>query len=114
MKNKEVAKLLNIYFVFGVPIFLLILYLFFAYLRKKKNIHYLGFILLIIAGFMLVFNLQTWQQAVTEMDHLTAQEVSQQVGYPIYLIWVPILIAACLVLLNLYRGVRRVLAMRKK
>lgn len=53
--------MLNIYFVFGVPAFLLILYLIFAYIRKKTTIRYLGFILLIIASFMLVFNLQTWQ-----------------------------------------------------
>lgn len=60
--------MLNIYFVFGVPAFLLILYLIFAYIRKKTTIRYLGFILLIIASFMLVFNLQTWQQALLEME----------------------------------------------
>ncbi len=53
--------MLNMYFVFGVPIFLLFLYATIAYVRKRTTIHYLGFILLIISGFMLVFNLQTWQ-----------------------------------------------------
>lgn len=85
--------MLNIYFIFGVPMFLLILYFVFAYIRKKTTIHYLGFILLIISGFMLVFNLQTWQQALQELDQFSAKALSERVGYPIYLIWVPIIIA---------------------
>ena len=77
--------MLNIYFVFGVPMFLLILYFVFAYIRKKTTIHYLGFILLIISGFMLVFNLQTWQQALQELDQFSVKALSERVGYPIYL-----------------------------
>ncbi|WP_165006642.1 MULTISPECIES: hypothetical protein [unclassified Enterococcus] len=106
--------MLNIYFVFGVPLFLIILYLVFAYVRKHSNIHYLGFILLIISGFMLVFTLQTWQQALAEMDTYTSQAVSRQIGYPVFLIWLPISISGCLVLLNLYRGWRRLQTFRKK
>ena len=97
--------MLNMYFVFGVPIFLLFLYATIAYVRKRTTIHYLGFILLIISGFMLVFNLQTWQQALLEMDKM--------IGYPVYLIWLPIFISGCLVLLNIYRGVRRIFLLRK-
>lgn len=35
--------MLNMYFVFGVPIFLLFLYATIAYVRKRTTIHYLGF-----------------------------------------------------------------------
>lgn len=100
--------MLNMYFVFGVPIFLLFLYATIAYVRKRTTIHYLGFILLIISGFMLVFNLQTWQQALLEMDKISPQALSKVLGYPVYLIWLPIFISGCLVLLNIYRGVRRI------
>ena len=78
--------MLNMYFVFGVPIFLLFLYATIAYVRKRTTIHYLGFILLIISGFMLVFNLQTWQQALLEMDKMTPHALSKMIGYPVYLI----------------------------
>ncbi|MBO0462570.1 MULTISPECIES: hypothetical protein [Enterococcus] len=106
--------MLNIYFVFGVPAFLLILYLLFALIRKRTSIHYLGFILLIIAGFMLVFNLQTWQQALTELAHTSSTELSAELGYSVYLIWVPITIAGCLVLLNVIRAWLRIQQLRKK
>lgn len=105
--------MLNMYFVFGVPIFLLFLYATIAYVRKRTTIHYLGFILLIISGFMLVFNLQTWQQALFEMDKMTPHALSKMIGYPVYLIWLPIFISGCLVLLNIYRGVRRIVQLRK-
>lgn len=105
--------MLNMYFVFGVPIFLLFLYATIAYVRKRTTIHYLGFILLIISGFMLVFNLQTWQQALLEMDKMTPHALSKVLGYPVYLIWLPIFISGCLVLLNIYRGVRRIVQLRK-
>ena len=94
--------MLNMYFVFGVPIFLLFLYATIAYVRKRTTIHYLGFILLIISGFMLVFNLQTWQQALLEMDKMTPHALSKVLGYPVYLIWLPIFISGYLVLLNIY------------
>lgn len=105
--------LLNIYFVFGVPAFLLILYLVFALIRKRTSIPYLGFILLIIAGFMLVFNLQTWQQALSELSHLSSAELSAEIGYSVYLIWVPIILAGCLLLLNIIRAWQRVKKIRK-
>ena len=35
------------------------------------------------------------------------------IGYPVYLIWLPIFISGCLVLLNIYRGVRRIFLLRK-
>ncbi|MDA9461838.1 hypothetical protein B835_1765 [Enterococcus mundtii 3F] len=106
--------MLNIYFVFGVPAFLLILYLVFALIRKRTSIHYLGFILLIIAGFMLVFNLQTWQQALSELSHTSSAELSAKLGYSVYLIWVPIGIATLLFLLNIFRALLRIKQIRKK
>lgn len=105
--------MLNFYFVFGVPLFLFGLYLGFAYLRKKTKIHYLGFILLIVSGFMMVFNLQTWQQAATEMQNISSQTLSTQIGYPVYLIWVPIILAGCLFFLNLIRGYQRLKSFNK-
>ena len=110
---RQEREMLNMYFVFGVPIFLLFLYATIAYVRKRTTIHYLGFILLIISGFMLVFNLQTWQQALLEMDKMTPHALSKMIGYPVYLIWLPIFISGCLVLLNIYRGVRRIFLLRK-
>ena len=95
--------MLNIYFVFGVPAFLLILYLIFAYIRKKTTIRYLGFILLIIASFMLV-----------DMEQASSRSLSDQLGYPVYLIWIPITVAGFLVLLNLFRAWRRLKQLRKK
>ncbi|MBK4748932.1 hypothetical protein CU036_0703 [Enterococcus faecium] len=62
---------------------------------------------------MLVFNLQTWQQALLEMDKMTPHALSKVLGYPVYLIWLPIFISGYLVLLNIYRGVRRIVQLRK-
>ncbi|MGX7172717.1 hypothetical protein [Enterococcus ratti] len=106
--------MLNIYFVFGVPIFLWVLYLVFSYIRRKKTIHYLEFILLLISGFMLVFNLQTWQQALIEMNHISSKQLSAKLGYPIYLIWLPIVLAVSLVLLNLFRAFQHLQKLKKK
>ncbi|MGM9903973.1 hypothetical protein A5844_000153 [Enterococcus sp. 10A9_DIV0425] len=105
--------MLNVYFVFGVPACLLFIYFIFAYIRKRSTIHYLGIILFIISSFMLMFNLQTWQQATTELAYLSSDQLSDRIGYPVYLIWLPIAIATCLVLLNLFRAWRRIRQLRE-
>ncbi len=55
--------MLNPYFAFGVPAFLLVLYVAFALFRRSSDIPYLGFVLFIIAGFLTGFSLQVIQQA---------------------------------------------------
>ena len=62
--------------------FLLALYFIFAYISKKMTIHYLGVILLIIAGFMMLFNLQTWQQASLKWIKPLQKLFSEKIGYP--------------------------------
>lgn len=63
---------------------------------------------------MMVFNLQTWQQAATELQNISSQTLSAQIGYPVYLIWLPIIVAGCLFFLNLIRGYRRLTSFKKK
>ena len=58
--------MLNPYFAFGVPAFLLVLYAAFALFRRSSDIPYLGFVLFIIAGFLTGFSLQVIQQAINE------------------------------------------------
>ena len=43
--------MLQPYFAFGVPLFLLVLYLLFALIHRQTTIHYLRFILLLISTF---------------------------------------------------------------
>ncbi|EOF28375.1 hypothetical protein SC5_01367 [Enterococcus faecalis EnGen0086] len=47
--------MLQPYFAFGVPLFLLVLYLLFALIHRQTTIHYLRFILLLISTFLMVF-----------------------------------------------------------
>ena len=42
--------MLQPYFAFGVPLFLLVLYLLFALIHRQTTIHYLRFILLLISS----------------------------------------------------------------
>ncbi|WP_239644630.1 hypothetical protein [Enterococcus crotali] len=60
--------MLNPYFAFGVPIFLLFLYVVFAIIRKKSKLHYIGFVLLLIATFMMAFSFQVLQGLWTLED----------------------------------------------
>ena len=60
--------MLNPYFAFGVPAFLLVLYAAFALFRRSSDIPYLGFVLFIIAGFLTGFSLQVIQQAINEVE----------------------------------------------
>lgn len=48
------------------------------------------------------------------MEQASSQSLSDQLGYPIYLIWIPITVAGFLVLLNLFRAWRRLKQLRKK
>lgn len=48
--------MLQPYFAFGVPLFLLVLYLLFALIHRQTTIHYLRFILLLISTFLMVFS----------------------------------------------------------
>lgn len=100
--------MLNGWFILFVTLFVLIIYAIFAILRKKTTINYLGFILLIIATFLLVFSLQIGQQVLTELQIMNADELSSLVGYPIYLLFLPIIISALLLFINLYRAFRRI------
>lgn len=100
--------MLNSFFAFGVPIFLFILYFGFALFRKKSDIPYLGFALFIIAGFLIAFSLQVIQQALTEMQTATQAQIEALYGYPLYLLVIPLATGILLLLLNSYRGYRRI------
>ena len=54
IKKKEDVLMLQPYFAFGVPLFLLVLYLLFALIHRQTTIHYLRFILLLISTFLMV------------------------------------------------------------
>ncbi|KAF1296044.1 hypothetical protein BAU15_12230 [Enterococcus sp. JM4C] len=106
--------MLNPYFAFGVPLFLFVIYIAFYILRKKSNVNFLGFILLIISGFMTVFSFQVWQQAASELTHESMQTLGQKTGYPIYLLWVPIIVGCILVFINFIRAVKKLRAIQHK
>lgn len=55
--------MLQPYFAFGVPLFLLVLYLLFALIHRQTTIHYLRFILLLISTFLMVFSFQVLQES---------------------------------------------------
>ncbi len=57
--------MLQPYFAFGVPLFLLVLYLLFALIHRQTTIHYLRFILLLISTFLMVFSFQVLQESWT-------------------------------------------------
>ncbi|WP_375179849.1 hypothetical protein [Enterococcus rotai] len=103
--------MLNPYFAFGVPIFLLFLYIVFAFIRKKSTVHYIGFVLLLIATFMMAFSFQVLQGLWTlEESHATAQ--LGKLGYAPEILWIPLILGAVLAILNLWRGVKRVKSFR--
>ncbi len=100
--------MLNSFFAFGVPIFLLILYGGFAIFRKNARIPYLGFILFVIAAFLSAFSFQVIQQAFTEIRTTSQQTVEQHYGYPLLLLAVPLALGILLMVLNGYRGYQRI------
>ncbi|ALS37744.1 glucan phosphoethanolaminetransferase (alkaline phosphatase superfamily) [Enterococcus rotai] len=105
--------MLNPYFAFGVPIFLLFLYVVFAIIRKKSKLHYIGFVLLLISSFMMAFSFQVLQGLWTlEDSHATEQ--LETLGYATEILWLPLILGAILALLNLWRGVKRVKSFREE
>ncbi|MCW3745618.1 hypothetical protein OM428_14330 [Enterococcus gallinarum] len=94
--------------LFGVPFFLLLLYIGFALFRRSSHIPYLGFVLFIIAGFMSVFSFQVIQQALTEVNKTNAAAVEQVHGYSLYLLAIPLLIGLLLVIRNIFRGYAKI------
>ncbi|MBL1230268.1 hypothetical protein IW492_13610 [Enterococcus sp. BWB1-3] len=96
--------MLNSYFAFGVPIFLMILYLFFELVRIKTSIHYyIGFILLLISTFMTLFSFQVQQTLWTSNI-----DTYKLYGYPPEILWLPLIIGILLVILNSGRGIKRI------
>lgn len=105
--------MLNPYFAFGVPIFLLFLYVVFAIIRKRSKLHYIGFVLLLISSFMMAFSFQVLQGLWTlEDSHATEQ--LETLGYATEILWLPLILGAILALLNLWRGVKRVKSFREE
>jgi NADH:ubiquinone oxidoreductase subunit 5 (subunit L)/multisubunit Na+/H+ antiporter MnhA subunit len=98
--------MLNPYFAFGVPLFLIVLYIIFAFIRNKSHIHYIGFVLLLIATFMMAFSFQVLQGLWTlEENHATKQ--LEKLGYSPELLWLPLILGTALAILNLLRGIKR-------
>ncbi|HIY58592.1 MAG TPA: hypothetical protein H9829_10455 [Candidatus Tetragenococcus pullicola] len=99
--------MLNEFFAFGVPTFLIVLYLGFSIFRKKSTVPYLGIVLFIISGFLSVFSFQVLQQAFTEIQATSEKVVEQTYGYPFFLLYIPLAVGLLLVFLNIYRGYRK-------
>ncbi|MGX7263986.1 hypothetical protein ACWOEF_08315 [Enterococcus crotali] len=104
--------MLNPYFAFGVPIFLLFLYVVFAIIRKKSKLHYIGFVLLLIATFMMAFSFQVLQGLWT-LEDTQASEQLAKLNYSPELLWIPLVLGGILAVVNLWRGVKRVKSFRE-
>lgn len=104
--------MLNPYFAFGVPVFLLFLYIIFAIIRKKSKLHYIGFVLLLIATFMMAFSFQVLQGLWTLEDNQSTEQLNQ-LGYSAVWLWLPLLLGGVLAIVNLWRGVKRVKSFRE-
>lgn len=96
--------MLNGYFAFGVPLFLIILYLIFEWIRKKSQVqYYIGFVLLLIASFMTIFSFQVLQEFWSADARLDLQ-----LNYSPDILWIPLIAGILLVILNCWRGIRRI------
>ncbi|WP_430597288.1 hypothetical protein [Enterococcus sp. AZ177] len=104
--------MLNPYFAFGVPVFLLFLYVVFAIIRKKSTLHYIGFVLLLIATFMMAFSFQVLQGLWT-LEESHAIEQLDKLNYSSELLWIPLVLGGLLAIVNLWRGVKRVKSFRE-
>lgn len=104
--------MLNPYFSFGVPIFLLFLYIVFATIRKKSRLHYIGFVLLLIATFMMAFSFQVMQGLWTLEDSHSAEQLNN-LNYSPELLWIPLILGGILAIINLWRGIKRIQSFRK-
>ncbi|WP_270789390.1 hypothetical protein [Enterococcus diestrammenae] len=106
--------MLNPYFAFGVPVGLLLIYAIFAIIRKKTKIHYLGFALFIISGFLTAFCLQVIQYAYHESALTSIAALEESAGYPLWLLFIGFGIGLFLVLINLVRAWRRIQKIRNQ
>ena len=102
--------MLNPYFSFGVPTFLFLLYVGFAIIRKKSQIHYLGFILLLISAFMTVFSFQVLQGFWSLQKSTSIAELPNILGYNSIFLWLPFCLGVILSAINIIRGIKRVLS----
>lgn len=93
--------MLQPYFAFGVPLFLLVLYLFFALIHRQTTIHYLRFILLLISTFLMVFSFQVLQESWT-----INPETLKDAAYSPQWLWIPLSIGLILTIYNAWHGLR--------
>jgi len=100
--------MLNGYFALGVPVALIILYGIILVLRKKSKIPYLGFVLFIIAGFMVAFSYQVLQYALKEQSQLDQTGVTLVLNYPFWLLYLPLGVGILLVIVNIFRAYKRI------
>ncbi|WP_368252383.1 hypothetical protein [Enterococcus sp. 2201sp1_2201st1_B8_2201SCRN_220225] len=100
--------MLNPYFAYGVPGALLLLYAGFAIFRKRSEIHYIGFVLFIISGFMTAFCFQVLQYAFHEAADKSWTSVTTTLGFPTWTLYIGLVIGILLVGLNLIRAWRRI------
>lgn len=100
--------MLNEYFALGVPIALIVLYGLILLLRKKSKIPYLGFVLFIIAGFMVAFSYQVLQYAIKEQDDLVKASKNLALSYPFWLLYIPLIIGIILAGINIFRAYKRI------
>lgn len=105
--------MMNSYFAFGVPVALLILYVAMALFRKKSQIHYLGFVLFIIAGFLTAFSFQVIQYGWQLSKTIPIATINQENGYDFRWLYLPLLIGIIFVIFNIYRGYRRIKQIRQ-
>lgn len=103
--------MLNPYFAFGVPVFLIFLYSVFAIIRKRSKLHYIGFVLLLIATFMMAFSFQVLQGLWTLEDNHSIEQLAN-LNYSPKLLWLPLILGGVLAIINLWRGVKRVQSFR--
>lgn len=103
--------MLNPYFAFGVPVFLIFLYSVFAIIRKRSKLHYIGFVLLLIATFMMAFSFQVLQGLWTLEDNHSIEQLAN-LNYSPELLWLPLILGGVLAIINLWRGVKRVQSFR--
>lgn len=104
--------MLNPYFAFGVPIFLLALYVIFSIIRKRSKVHYIGFVLLLIATFMMAFSFQVLQGLWSLEAAQTTNQLTD-LNYSPALLWLPLILGGILAVINVWRGVKRVQSFRE-
>lgn len=105
--------MLNGVFAFGVPLFLLVIYIAVEIIRKRTTIHYLGSILLLISGFTFAFSLQIWLHAAEELLYTSNEALSYYHGYNMYLLLIPLFLSGVFVAVNIYRGFKRLFLLVK-